>query len=132
MVQRKGNNDNGRSMKEALQGQLQNATFVSKQEIVSRGPRSTPVARLSVWEDSRLAIEYIKKHGITPFQDALELNITKAKEALSPDDRKKIEKYKSVELTVMSRLRKNIRKEKLESLVGIIRRADRIYLVGLE
>lgn len=110
---------------------LKSIRFIPKSEIRQR-PRSTPIKKLPFWEELEKVFIWAKEHGVTPFEEAMVIDIPEQKGMAPADVKKEIDKYKNLKLTVALAVRQQMKDHGLTGAFHMLIRDDgnKIYLVA--
>lgn len=95
-------------------------------EVVKEIPRSnrdSPLMSSELWKAITVVFDQAQAQGVCPFEQIIKI---------VPKNFPELKAYKDPRTTVMSALRKTIRKRKLGKILELVVRGDTLYLQGAE
>lgn len=90
---------------------------------IPRSNRDSPLMSSPLWKFIAEKMDQAQKQGVCPFEQILKI---------TPKHIPELKAYKDPRTTVMSALRKTIRKRKLGKILELVVRGDTLYLQGVE
>lgn len=100
-------------------------TPIRKSEIPAReNNRQSAIQKLPIWKEIVSVVDQTAASGIAPFESAAEIDLTPFKEQLK--------EFKNPSLTFLIKIRTLLRKYKVANRLEVIRRSDKVFLVGLQ
>ena len=101
----------------------------TKKSLIDPISKNGKISRLAVYQKLQEVIRYTAEHGVTPFEEALEIDLE------SPQVKEEAKKLgiKGLSISILSRIRKELKSSNIKDIEVIQRdHGKKIYLVGKE
>jgi hypothetical protein len=100
-----------------------------KKSDIRRPTKGGKISQLAVFKKLQEVIDYIAKNGVSPFEEALEIDLT----AADTKEEMKALKIKNPGVSFLARLRKELKNHQIKNVEVVQReKGHKLYLVGNE